>query len=70
MTQEEKDKLEGLINKYSISTVLEALTSICYGKAEFIHMLDGVENGYKGQKWNNNGDALIQVIPLLEGVED
>lgn len=66
MTQKEKDKLEGLVDKYSISTVIDFLANLCYGKAAHIHMLDGVEDGYKGQKWHDNGDALTNVIPKLE----
>jgi hypothetical protein len=64
-TQEDKDKLEGFIDKYTLSTVLEVLASICYEKAEHIHM-NWPDQDSNGQIWHDNGDALAHALLKLE----
>lgn len=60
-----KDKLGDLVDRYTLSTVIETLANICYEKAEQIHM-NHPDQDSNGQIWQDNGDALANVFPKLE----
>jgi len=60
LTSIEKDALEQMIDRNCLTTILEALTDICYGKAE--HLRSNWQDKGGAKLWEKDAKTLDKII--------
>ena len=64
MTQEMQDKLESIVDSTSIEDVVEALSQICYAKAE--HVQSNWQDYVLAKVWERNAKVLNVTVSKLQ----
>jgi hypothetical protein len=60
MDQEDEEKLEALIDQYSLTDVLASLVDICYGKAE--HLASDWQDETAAKSWEQDAKIIDRIV--------